>query len=549
MLFFTCVLKAQITFEKSYGGPGSEFAWGTTQCADGGSISVGSTDSYGAGILDVYVVRTSVNGSVLWTKTFGGSNMEFGTSIIKTADNNFLLTGYTNSFGNGFDIYVIKIDEGGNLLWSATYGGVGDQMAYGIENNGSGCVITGKTDSYGVGDFDGFILALQNDGSVNWFKNYGGINEECFTSIKRTSDNGFCLAGTTTSFGSGFQDGYVLKVDNEGNKEWSKAFGGSDTDYTSSVKQTADGNYIITGGSYSYGPGSGDALIVKLNSYGEVIWQNTFGGPGVDSGNDIIEAGNGGYVMLGHTGSSSDNFNVYIIKTTVNGDIEFSRSFGDNGSDIGYHIERAGSTGYVICGELNGQVYLLKLNSNCRTSCSNDEFSQSSPSALQFTSPTDHVQIQSSLSISVVQTILSDGGAENSKCYNEITNTLDGNIFTPIDSDLTHTIQESFIERENSQLSPSSAKPISENNTSLFEVYPNPNSGENIYVKLESESAGKLILKIYDQLGRTFYSDVLIPGTYENTFIIEPQQELLPGIYMLTATTDNRTFSTRLIIK
>jgi hypothetical protein len=505
------------------------------------------------------VIRTTSTGGISWARSFGGGNEDYGTCIKLLRDSTVIIGGYSNSFGNGdFNIYTLKIDLQGNIIWSKNFGSAGDEFAYSIESDDQGYFITGKTAGYGAGGFDGFILSLNEDGTNNWLKTYGGMNDELFTSITRTSDRGFFLSGITTSFGAGLQDAYVIKVDSLGNKQWSQIFGGAGTDHASAGEETYDGNFIVTGGTDSYGTG-GEAFIVKLDNNGNFIWQNTFGGPGNDCGNDIVEAVDAGYVMIGHSTSfsSNNNNNVYLVKVNQWGNIEYSRSFGDSGSDKGYDIQRTRDFGFVISGELNQKMYLMKLNENGKTSCANYEVSQVGQSAFSAIAATESVSMFTNANIPVFSStsIIGSGGNVILKCYyNPLISEIDAAFSEIVDTGFVIGNVDDYIEKDTTDHSDRTGNPGASINNIIsdlsFEIYPNPGNGSDLSILVNGNHAGNSSITIYDQLGRKqFENRVDLSDTTQSRQEFMLDKKLPAGFYMIHISTERGTRSRTWIVQ
>jgi arginine repressor len=265
-------------------------AYSIVQSSDGGYVVAGRTLSFGAGLDDMYVVKLDSSGNVVWTKTIGGRSWDVANSIIQSSDGGYVVAGRTESFGAGLDdMYVVKLDSSGNVVWTKTIGGSSDDKAWSIiQSSDGGYVVVGSTRSFGAGDVDIFIVKLDGSGNVVWAKTIGGSNEDVVRSIIRSSDGGYVVAGYTKSFGAGGSDIYVVKLDSAGNVVWTKAIGGSDKDEAGSIIQSSDGGYIVAGHTRSFGLG-GDIFVMKLDSSGNVVWAKTIGSGRWDSASSIIQ--------------------------------------------------------------------------------------------------------------------------------------------------------------------------------------------------------------------------------------------------------------------
>jgi len=297
-----------LKWSNAIGGTNTDRAYCLTNSTDGGYAVVGSTMSFGAGLEDVYVVKLDKSGNVKWTKTIGGGGTDVGHSIIQTTDGGYAITGSTASFRTGYsDVYAVKLDSLGNLKWTKTIGGMGNNNGNSIiQTRDGGYAIGGNTDTSGnTGRNDMYLVKLDATGNLKWTKTIGGVLDDGANSVIQTSDGGYTLAGTTNSFGAGGYDMYVVKLDSTGNLKWTKTIGGSGSEAATSLVHTPDGGYVVTGATTSFGAGQDDAYLIKLDSAGNLKWTNTVGGPNNEEGEAVILCADGGYAVGGTTSSIS----------------------------------------------------------------------------------------------------------------------------------------------------------------------------------------------------------------------------------------------------
>ena len=211
-----------------------------------------------------------------------------------------------------------------NAQWARTYGLNSDDFAYSIqETSDGGYIVVGGTMSFGAGDIDSWILKLSSIGEIEWQQTYGGSNEDRTRSIEQTSDGGYIVAGYTNSYGAGLNDAWVLKLNSIGEIEWQQAYGGSDNDIAHSIQETSDGGYIVVGSTMSFGAGDVDSWILKLSSIGEIEWQQTYGENGHDETYYIQQTTDGGYIVAGFTLSFGvGGEDSLILKLSTDGDVD-----------------------------------------------------------------------------------------------------------------------------------------------------------------------------------------------------------------------------------
>ncbi len=315
-----------IQWTKTIGGTDFDESFSAFQSFDSGYVIVGRTRSFGQGNYDVYVLKLDASGNTQWTKTIGGTLRDEGWSIIQTtSDSGYILTGYTSSFGQGLgDILVAKLDGNGNLQWTKTIGGPNEDIAYSITQTAdSGYILTGSTASFGQGGYDVYVVKISANGNLQWTRTIGGNNDDFGRAIIQTSDGGYAIAGRTQSFGQGNWDVYVIKLDSLGNLQWTRTIGGSNDDFGRAIIQTSDGGYAIAGHTQSFGQGNWDIYIIKLDGNGNIQWTKTIGGNNDELSFSIAQTSDGGYVITGYTNSfGQGNYDIYIVKLDPNGNLD-----------------------------------------------------------------------------------------------------------------------------------------------------------------------------------------------------------------------------------
>lgn len=325
-------------WEKTFGGNGFDEGRDVKECFDGGYIIVGSTSSFGQGYFDVYLIRTDENGETLWTKTYGGQSNDRGYSVLQTSDSGYIIVGNTQSFGNGSsDVWIIKVNKNGELMWSRTYGGTyADGGLYIVKTFDSCYVISGYTKSFSNNlDADIYLLKIDENGNLLWERNYGlrgfGLDEFGYC-VKEADDNGLIIVGYGRfPNGHGVDDLWVLKTNSEGETLWTKIFGGELADYGYSV--LVDNNFLFVGYAGSF---DRNIYLIKTDNNGNLIFERSYGGIGYDVGYSITKSLNNHYIIVGSTESFGSGGNdVYLLEIDGNGNILWTRTFGGRSEDIG----------------------------------------------------------------------------------------------------------------------------------------------------------------------------------------------------------------------
>ncbi len=219
--------------------------------------------------------------------------------------------------------------------------------------------------------FNCYLCAVEHRPEEEWSKTFGGTDTEFAFSVQQTSDGGYILLGVTNSYGAGSTDFWLVKTDSNGTKLWDKTFGGTDHEGPSSVQQTSDGGYILAGFTMSYGAGSRDFWLVKTDSNGTKLWDKTFGGTDSDGAYSVQQTSDGGYILAGPTESyGAGSTDVWLVKTDSNGTKLWSKTFGGTDSDGGYSIRQTTDGGYIIAGSTRSygagmdDFWLVKTDSN-----------------------------------------------------------------------------------------------------------------------------------------------------------------------------------------
>lgn len=259
-----------LVWSTAFGTAGKfDFGYSVRQTSDGGYIIAGLTNSTGAGLRDVLLIKTNSTGVLQWSKTYGGASDDEARSVEETADGGFIISGFTQSYGSGYQMYLIKTNSTGTVTWSKTFGGGGMELGYSVkQTSDGGYVLLGYSDSYGSGLVDVLLLKLTATGGISWSKTYGGASDDYGLCINITTDGGYIISGKTLSYGGGAGDFYLIKTDVNGVHQWSKAYGGTALDQAGNVQQTADGGYILTGYTMSFGAGIREAYLVKTDATG-----------------------------------------------------------------------------------------------------------------------------------------------------------------------------------------------------------------------------------------------------------------------------------------
>ncbi|MGB0391072.1 MAG: hypothetical protein ACPGD5_05855, partial [Salibacteraceae bacterium] len=249
--------------------------------------------------------------------TFGGELDEQGRDIELTSDSGFIMVGATSSFGHGnSDIYLVKVDSNINYQWSRAIGDYFLEFGHAVKQTAdNGFIICGYSNSGGNGGYDGYLVKTNDTGAVEWTKYFGGFDWDKFYDLEITPDGGFMIVGETHSFGAGGADAWVIKTDSLGNTEWEKTYGGTYTDIAHALIKTSDGNYAFCGENGSETPANkGDAWLVKFDGNGNIVFSSIKGGNERDYANGLTQLNDKGFGLIGKTKSLSKNvWDTYML--------------------------------------------------------------------------------------------------------------------------------------------------------------------------------------------------------------------------------------------
>jgi hypothetical protein len=374
--------------QKCYGGTINDFAASIQQTIDNGYILAGSTYSNDGdvignhGLEDYWILKTDSTNSIVWKRSFGGTNNDAATSIIQTKDTGYIITGYSLSndgdvlgnHGNN-DAWIIKLNSLGVIQWKKCIGDSADDYASSIRQTlDSGYIIAGYTFSnHGYitgnhGGYDAWVTKLNKQGNIQWTKCFGGSFDDYANDIQVTKDGGYIIAGDTysndgnISGNHGFDDGWILKLSSSGAIEWQRILGGSSDDYLFSIQITKSNGYILSGssessdGDLSGNKGKSDFWVVNLDSTGVTIWQKNLGGSWYDYAWTVHQTNDNGFVIGG--GTDSNDGDVYgnhggsdswLINLDSTGNTKWNKCLG------GTNQETINSVGITK----NNQIYFV----------------------------------------------------------------------------------------------------------------------------------------------------------------------------------------------
>ncbi|MFN3852140.1 MAG: 3-coathanger stack domain-containing protein [Spirosomataceae bacterium] len=347
----------EILWKKSFGGIGEDLVTGIIEVDNGfivcGTSIGGNNDFFNSyGHTDIVLLKLNQNGELIWKKNFGGSENDYVTEIIKTEDDKLILIGYTQS--NDFDIsgnignldgLMMKFDLNGVIIWQKLFGGISNDYFHSVgQTADNGFIVVGASESSAWGNYgmnDAWIIKINQNGFFEWQNHFGGTANDRFLSVIQLNDGKYVATGETYSYDydsienhgvSLNRDCFVVKIANDGQKEWSKCFGGSSEDDGRSLVQSTDNNLVILcqihsndGDIYPAMNGEADYWLIKLDNNGTILWKRAYGGSGHEVSRCLLQTSDNGFIFIGDsyspdsgdvTGNHGDD-DIWVAKLTA----------------------------------------------------------------------------------------------------------------------------------------------------------------------------------------------------------------------------------------
>ncbi len=385
------IAQPNISWERSLGGTNGEISFCVNQTTDGGFIVVGYSSSGNDevsdnnGSTDIWVVKLDDTGTIVWENNYGGSDTDRGHYIEQTADGGYILIGTSRSndfagvdnFNNYDDIVILKLDNVGAMQWGKFYGSTGPDIGYSIKQTADGGYIAAG--NIGGNSIDLWVAKIDSFGNIdaNWTNTtFGGPDYGTPTNPRLYNDgaysvdiasDGYIVCGFTQReglSGNPQNDYWVIKFDTVGNVVWDAVLGGDASEEAKSIKTTNDGGCIVAGYTNSDEITGGNNLrdywILKLDTDGELDWENTLGGSQHDEAAFIDQTADNGYIVLGFSRSNDGDVSgsiipnsdkdYWLVKLDANGNLDWEKSLGGWGDDDGFCVRQATDGGYILTG-------------------------------------------------------------------------------------------------------------------------------------------------------------------------------------------------------
>jgi len=327
---------SDIEWIKSFGGVESDFGWDVYENTDGGFILTGKLAN------EIWLTRTDNLGDTLWTRTYGTGE---GHSVQQTADSGFILLGAVS--GN---ILLIKTNSQGDTVWTRLFDDDETQTGHSIqETSDAGFIVAGQRSE--SGQFNVLLLKTDNLGNLNWEKTFGGASGDIGQSVRETTEGGYIITG----YKNNLNDVWLIKTNSLGDTTWTRTFG---PEAGFAVRQTVDDGFIITGHNSTNGR---DILLIKTDSIGVQEWVKTYGSIGADIGRSVEQTFDEGYIIAGQTDSFGAGIDGWIVRTDKIGKELWTKTYGFNDNDFATSVKQVSDGGYIVTGQVNQNIFLMKI--------------------------------------------------------------------------------------------------------------------------------------------------------------------------------------------
>lgn len=350
-----CGQPSEIEWSRTFDENEKSIAYCVRETSDGGYVLTGLWRSVGKNTNRIYLLKLDGNGNEAWLRFLGGSIGGWGECVIETSDGGYVLTGIDVNLdgGNGADVFLAKTDAMGNEQWFRTFGGTSQDYGRCVqETRDGGFIVCGDTGSFGAGGRDAYLIKTGPRGEEVWSRPLGGDDTDYGTAVQQTLDGGYVVTGGTSSFGINGIKVYLAKVDQKGNDQWFRTYGGDGYSWGKDILVTRYNEFVIAGDGERDQIAERGIYLFKTDTMGDEIWSRWFDGPYSGYASSVKETHEGGYLL---TGASllpyAEPYKIHVMKTDSSGTEIWSQKFNDSKSSEGYSICQTRDGGYVLAGQ------------------------------------------------------------------------------------------------------------------------------------------------------------------------------------------------------
>ncbi len=510
-------LYSQNIYQKYFGlVSGEEFVRQIIQTSDKGTAAIGYTNSSGKGKKDMFLAKFDMAGNLKWAKTYGGDGDEDGYSLQQTNDGGYILIGSTSSYGSGGDVFIVKTNASGSLVWSKAYGGSKEEIGRGIIELSDGSYMAlAQTQSNSFGLWDVAALKISAVGDILWIKQYGGNQNELCYNLSKTSDNMFLMWGICYSFSVGKHDFLILKINENGNLGLGKVIGTSNEDFCYSAKEDPLGNFYLAGYTLNSLTGK-DNVVIKTDNTFTISWQKVIKANKDDYFVNVLITDENGIFLPGNTFSyGSGDRDIFLSNFSADGQLNFFKVYGGSKDEMvpnnssylaDYEKIMIGASTFSFHSDSFYDGYLVKTNFSGNSGCNEKTVNPDVQNANLF-----------------VNDILSFIGTKSVSW-----NSVNGGAEMPLDI-LVNQLCFTGIEKSGSDFMIDVSNPF-DNNLMVNIHYPLPEDAE---------------IMVYDLTGKMCF-DKLIPGNFCGEISIE-STSWQDGIYLVRIMSGQGTESFKII--
>jgi hypothetical protein len=434
IIILSCILflfkdsNSQSTFQKVYGDliGGSAVGAEGFMTMDGGFYMYASSNFNSAGSADYYTMRVDSTGNVLWTKIYGGPQYDPVYAGTQSLDGSFLVAGTSVSFGSV--AWIVNADSNGNLKWSRTFSsGSVDYIGAAAPASDMGFILAGSAEYPSVGNKQCWIFKIDSAGDLQWSTAVGGTLKDEAYGIMQTSDGGYLATGTSNYSPAIKPNGLLVKLDATGSLVWAYNYGDTLTQRLFHTIQTFDGGFISVGDSYYLASDSTDALVIKMNSSGNPEWTALVGTGANELATSVAQTSDSGYVITGGLFNSGFQFSdVMLFKLDKTGNLLWSKVYGSTGSDNGAYVSETHDGGLAIVGSTTGfsigdKGYIIKTNAQGESGCNETSLNMTETFiTIPFTPVI--ATVDTGCILNAVVPVINSGGSENTLCSTALMN-------------------------------------------------------------------------------------------------------------------------------
>lgn len=341
-------MDAQTTWRRTYGGFDADELTSVHQTNDGGFIALGSTGSFGQGG-DMYLVRLSESGTLLWSTSLGGESAQVGVTCQVVSDGYMIAGSTANGSNGGYDFSLIKVSEVGDVIWAKSIGTSGWDLCNDLVEYANGFLLVGISYGDEAISGDAFIIRTDEYGDVVWQQHIGGSGKDEALGVTIDPQGDILVVGRL-DIDEGSEDGFIAKLTADGSVLWVERVGGEGPDYVSGTAISPDGDYVLVGGTRSYA----EVLQVMISKYsvdGDMMWQRIYGSGGDTRMRRIITTGEIGYSMIGYNSAfNAGGRDMFMIRVDANGDFILGKNYGGIGNEEGFGICLNDDNGFTLVG-------------------------------------------------------------------------------------------------------------------------------------------------------------------------------------------------------